>query len=206
MANRAELEAKIADDLSRGDLTNQITDAVDAAIRAYRYERFTFNEVYRVTATLSVSADSISLDTISVRFRKFDRVRLHRSTNDDIELFARDPDWIKGRQDIRVLSMPLEYAVYGNALQFDSMADQTYTLYLDGIKDIANTVDPDEAIWSTDAFELIRQAAKKDVYMNTLKDYEKAAVAEKAERKAYNDLKAEYESQNSTGFIRPTTF
>jgi len=211
MTTRSDIEAQIADDLARSDLTSQITAAVTAAIRAYRFERLGFNEAYKVTATLSVSADVMLLPSLSVRFRKLDRIRLVRTAGDYLDLYHRDYDWIMSRQDVRVVCQPIEYAVYNNAIHFDSMSDQNYTLLLDGIKELGTAASAsysaqDATAWFNDARELIRHRAKREVYANVLKDMELAAAAGAAEKEAHRIIKAELGEQISTGGIRPTEF
>lgn len=211
MATRTDIEAQIADDLARSDLSTQITNGVNAAIRAYRFERLGFNEAYRVTATASVSVDFLALSDVSVRFRKIDRLRLIRDAGDYLDLYRRDYDWIMSRQDPRVLSMPIEYAVYNNTIQFDCIADQTYTLLLDGVKELgtgttASFSAGDASAWFNDARELVRHRAKREVYAHVLKDMELASAAASAEKDAYNILKAELGEVATTGLIRPTEF
>ena len=210
MTTRSDIEAQIADDLARTDLTSQITAAVNTAIRSYRFERLGFNEAYKVTATLSTSADVMTLASISVRFRKLDRLRIVRAAGDYLDLYHRDYDWIMSRQDVRVVCQPAEYAVYNNAIHFDSMADQDYTLYLDGIKELGNASASysagDTSAWFNDGRELIRHRAKRELYANVLKDMELAAAAGAAEKEAHRIIKAELGEQISTGFIRPTEF
>ncbi len=211
MATRSDVEAQIADDLARSDLTSQITAAVNTAIRAYRFQRLGFNEAYRVTATASISADFLALSDISVRFRKIDRIRLVRNAGDYLDLYHRDYDWIMSRQDVRVICQPVEYAIYNNTIHFDSMADQTYTLLIDGIKELGSAASAsfsaaDTSAWFNDARELIRHRAKRELYANVLKDMELAAAAGASEKDALNTLKGELGEQNGTGFIRPTEF
>lgn len=209
-ATRSDIEAQIADDLARSDLSSQITAAVNTAIRSYRFERLGFNEAYKVTATLSTSADVIAFTALPVRFRKFDRIRLVRNAGDYLDLYHRDYDWIMSRQDVRVTCQPVEYAVYNSAIHFDSMSDQNYTLLLDGIKELGNASASysagDTSAWFNDARDLIRHRAKREVYANVLKDMELAAAATASEREALRTIKAEMGEERSTGFIRPTEF
>ena len=209
-STRSDIESQIADDLARSDLASQITAAVNTAIRSYRFERLGFNEAYKVTATLSTSADVIALSAVPVRFRKFDRIRLVRTAGDYLDLYHRDYDWIMSRQDVRVTCQPAEYAVYNSTLHFDSMADQDYTLLLDGIKELGNASasysSGDTSAWFNDAAELIRHRAKRELYANVLKDMELAAAAAASEREALRIIKAEMGEERSTGFIRPTEF
>lgn len=211
MATRTDIETQIADDLARSDLSSQITAAVSAAIRAYRFERLGFNEAYKVTATASSSLDTLAMSSLSVRFRKIDRLRLQRSTSDYIDLYRRDYDWIMSRQDVRSVSMPIEYAIYNDTIQFDCLADQSYTLLIDGVKELgtgttASFSAQDTSAWFNDARELVRHRAKREVYAHVLKDMELASAAAAAEKEAYRILKAELGEEVSTGMIRPTEF
>jgi len=211
MATRSDIEAQIADDLARSDLSSQITAAVTAAIRAYRFERLGFNEAYRVTATASSSTDFLTLTALPVRFRTIDRLRLVRTSNNYLDLYRRDYDWIMSRQDVQIICQPTEYAIYNGTILFDSLADATYTLLIDGIKELGSAASAsystgDSSAWFNDARELIRHRAKREVYANVLKDMELAAAAGAAEQEALRTLKAEVNSQNTTGFIRPTEF
>lgn len=211
MATRTDLESRIADDLIRNDLTSQITAAVDTAIRAYRSERLTFNEAYRVTATLTVSAYLTPLTALSVRFRKIDRLRIVRTSNDLWDLYKRDYDWIMSRQDVNATTQPIEYCVYNDTIHYDSNADQTYTLYIDGVKDLGEGATlsysvNSTAAWFNDGRELIRHRARRELYSHVLKDFELAAAAKGAEDEAKRILKSDHGEQNGTGAIRPTEF
>jgi len=210
MTTRNDIEAQIADDLARSDLSGQITAAVNTAIRSYRFERLGFNEAYKVTATLSTSADVMALSSLSVRFRKLDRIRLVRTAGDYLDMYHRDYDWIMSRQDVRVTCQPVEYAIYNANIHFDSMADQDYTLLLDGIKELGNPSASysagDTSAWFNDARELVRHRAKRELYANVLKDMELASAAGAAEKEAYRIIKSELGEQISTGFVRPTEF
>ena len=210
MASRSDIESQIADDLARSDLSTQISNGVTAAIRAYRFHRLGFNEAYRVTATASISVDYLALSSLSVRFRKIDRLRLQRAAGDYIDLYHRDYEWIMSRQDAQATAMPMEFAIYNDYIHFDSIADQTYTLLIDGIKELGNGSASysagDTSAWFNDARELIRHRAKREVYAHVLKDMELASAAKAAEDDAYNTLKSETNTEVSTGSIRPTEF
>lgn len=211
MTTRTDIEAQIADDLARSDLSSQITNAVNTAIRSYRADRFGFNEAYRVTATASISADYLAMTDLSVRFRKIDRIRLVQTSGTYLDMYHRDYDWIMSRQDPRTVSMPIEYAIYNNKIQFDCIADQTYTLLIDGIQELgtgttASFSAGDASEWFNTARELIRHRAKREVYAHVLKDMELASASMAAEQDAYRTLKAELHQIESTGTLRPTEF
>jgi hypothetical protein len=211
MATRQDIENEIADDLDRSDLSSQITNAVNAAIRAYRFERLTFNESYRVTATLSISLATLALSDVTPRFRRIDRIRLQRAAGDYLDLYKRDYGWIMARQDVPTVAQPVEYCVYNNTIHFDSVADDSYTLLMDGIADTGTGSSgtftaQSSAAWFNEGRQLVRHRAKREIYAHVLKDIELASVAKGAEDDALRILKAEQSEQNGTGYIRPTEF
>jgi hypothetical protein len=227
MPTRSDLEALIADDLSRNDLSSQITRSVDTAIRAYRTTRFSFNEFYRFTATLTAGEARLVYTFPSgaigeLPFRKIDRIRLVRSTNDYLDLYHRDYNWIMSRQDIVTTSQPAEYCFYGDRVRFDSYADQTYTMLIDGVRDLAYSSDylnetpgtgtslsysmGSTAAWFDEARELIRHRAKRELYAHVIKDLELATLAKGSEDDALDTLKGDINELVTTGFVRPSEF
>lgn len=109
-------------------------------------------------------------------------------------------------------AMPIEYCIYDEALQFDTKADQSYTLVLDGIVGLGNTAASNSysngsvATWFNEARNLIRSDAKRDVYIHVLKDYEKGAAMKQVVDYEYAQLKARTNILKSTGMVRPTRF
>lgn len=208
---RTQLEAKIADDLIRSDLTTQITDAVEIAIKAYEDEPFWFNTVFRTSATLSSSVAFIALSSLTTRFLDFNRIRVTTSGNSEIDLYRRDYRWIMTRQDDPTYAIPLEYCIYDEKLMFDSYADQDRTLHMDGIVSLGSTASDsysagDTTAWFNEARELIRHRARREIYMHVLKDGDLAGSAKIAEDDAFNTLKSKTNQRASTGFLRPTEF
>jgi hypothetical protein len=210
-ATRTVVEAEIADDLQRNDIANQITKAVDTAIRAYEEERFFFNEAYAVSVTLSSSVAFIAQSALPTRFVNLDRVRLKKSATFYTDLYKRDYAWLMAQQDIVTSSEPYEYCIYNEKLLFDNYADQNYTLVLDGIKSLGNTASDtysaaSAVAWFNTARELIRHRAKREIYMHVLKDANLAAMAKLAEQEAFETLKGKTNSRVATGIIRATDF
>lgn len=211
MATRSTIEAQIADDIARDDLPSQISAAVDTAIRAYEEQRFYFNEAYRITATLSSSAMSIALASISPKLCEMDRVRVLIGGIDMYDLYKRDYAWIMARQDIITFAPPSEYCIYGEAVQFDCGADTAYPIIFDGVKLLGSSASDsysanDTSAWFNAARELIRNRAKREVYMHVTKDPDGAATAKMAEDDAFNTLMTKTNQRASTGLIRPDVF
>jgi hypothetical protein len=115
------------------------------------------------------------------------------------------------RQDANTTTQPVEYCVYNDTIHYDSAADQTYTLYLDGVKDLGEGTTlsysaASTAAWFNDGRELIRHRARREIYSHVLKDFELAAAAKGAEDEAKRILKGDHGEQAGTGSIRPTEF
>lgn len=210
MSTRGQLQDRIADDLDRADLSSQIQDAVTDAIQYYETERFTFNEVQNVTHTFSISTDAVALTNLPVYFFKIDRLRMQYSGSTNLtDLYQRDIEWLMAGQDAKTLSRPLEFAVYGGNINFDSMPDQAYVSVIDGVKRVSSTASlsltTNASAWFNEAAKLIRARAKAELCAHVIRDYEQAAAMQAVEQIEYKTLKKKLNTAN-TGRIRPTTF
>jgi len=207
---KAILKAQILDDLARSDLTTQVDTAIDWALNYYADDRFWFNEVVNASTTLSSSLAMISFSVLPYRFQKIDRLRLELNSI-YYDLYHRDYDWIMARQDMRVVAQPMEYCVYADKVQFDVLADQNYTLNIDGLVSLANAASntytaQDASEWFNTASELIRSAVKRNLYSQVLKDPDMASVCVQSEQDAYSFLKGITNRKKTTGYIRANQF
>lgn len=194
---RAQLETQIADDLARGDLTTQITEAVDQAILQYEQERFWFNQVHSQTATFSSSETHVDFSAMPKKFLEVDRVRVATSAGVNFywEVTPASYASVMQAQETVILARPLEYVVYNNALQFDSKANRDYSLFIDGLVSLGSVASAsfstaDTSAWFNDGRTLIRATAKADIFANLLEAPEKAAVFEALAQKELNKLRA----------------
>ena len=212
MATKADLASKIADDLARSDLSTQITDAIEYSIKRYERERFWFNDQDNISVSLTSSISQLALSDLPVKMFQIDRIRVVLASNTLLDLYPRDRNWIAARQDINLSSMPIEYCVYDEALQFDSISDQSYTLVLDGVVGLGNTVasnsysNASTAVWFNEARDMIRADAKRDLYTHVIKDFEFAKAMNETAQYEFNQLKGRTNRINTTGQVRPTRF
>lgn len=209
MATRANLETRIADDLDRSDLSTQVTAAVTDAIQAYEAERFVFNEADDVSATFSASVDVVLLASLPAYFTRIDRIRMRYSgANNLLNLRARTYTDLMDGQDVKAVAPPLEYCVYAEALQFDSLPDQNYTAVLDGVKRLSpgatnSYASNSTAGWFNEGAALIRARAKVDLYAHVIRDDAEALKMQAVEMREIKALKAKLNARNS-GRIKPT--
>lgn len=204
-----DLRAQIADDLARDDLTSQILTAIRTAIRSYETERFGFNEITDQTVTLSTSVASLAMIALPQTFLQIDRIKLLQSgsASNYIQLEHQTADYVKSQRDVAVTSTPSCFAIYGNALQFDSMYSSDQTILIDGIIKVSSASrSSDSAQWFNDGVDLIRSAAKKDIYLHIIQDINMATAMNTAEKLAYAMLKGKGNRLKSTGVIVPTSF
>lgn len=215
----ADLQAQIADDLARGDLSTQITSAITTAIQHYWSDRFYFNEtrdvtfptvpgkyVYTVTDNANIPLffdwDDLFLIVTGTQIRL-----LRRADQPDLEYLIANSGNSKGE--------PRDWAWYNQQLWLYPIPNlSTYTVRIAGAYRIAAPTDPTDAVnpWITEAFEMILCYAKGLLYLHTLHDTEKAAEMMGADGKsgwagvAKRQLIARGNKTRGFGMIRATEF
>lgn len=206
MATLADLAARIADDLDRSDLADQIGTAVRDAVEHYESERFVFNEVTGATATFSAGVDSVALAALPVTFSRIDRIRIDDGGSGLVDLVPRDYGWLMAAQDAGSVAPPTAYCVYGAAIQFDTVPDRNYTAVLDGVRRISTaSAAADASAWFNEGRRLIRARAKAELYAHVVKEFDQAQAMAAVEQREYRALKQKLNTRNS-GRVRPTAF
>jgi len=210
MATYTTLRSQIDDDLAGRATTAQIDAAILEAIRHYEGERFVFNETVNQSVTLTVSVAFLAFSALPARFIEIDRLRLVQGSGTYDDLEHRDYSYLMYWQDARAVAQPIEYALFADTIQFDAIANQSYTLILDGLVSLGNAASnsfsaSDAGAWFNAGRELIRARSKWSLYANILKDASLAATYGETERQAYQRLKAKA-TQRGSGYLRPTQF
>lgn len=178
MADLATLKSRIASEIHRSDLTSAIAYAIGDAVKQYQSRRFAFNQT-RGTFSTAVGTefydsltDIASIDTVTmtVNGRKvvldewaygyMERVNTTTNTNNQ--------PWAWSWYDEKIRLYPIPDAVYTMTVSYVQKVDVPST---DGASNI----------WTTEAEELIRHAAKKRIYRDVTMDDSGAMKAEMAE-------------------------
>ena len=178
MADLATLKSRIASEIHRSDLTSAIAYAIGDAVKQYQSRRFAFNQT-RGTFSTAVGTefydsltDIASIDTVTmtVNGRKvvldewpygyMERINTTTNTNNQ--------PWAWSWYDEKIRLYPIPDAVYPMTVSYVQKVDVPST---DGASNI----------WTTEAEELIRHAAKKRIYRDVTMDDSGAMKAEMAE-------------------------
>lgn len=209
MATLATLKSKIADDIARSDLSTQIGEEITAAIEEYEGERFWFNETRAYTFSTAVGTSDYTLaESAPIKdFIKVDWVKVTIGTR-VVELDRDDPDCIDDLvANFTGYGQPHSFAYYGDKFRLFPIPIAIYTVRVAGhykLSALAN--DAASNAWTTEAYELIRAAAKVRLYALVIKNAEQAAICDQAKDRALAVLRAKTNDRIGTGMIRPTQF
>lgn len=204
------LQDKIADQISRSDLTTQITESITDAIRFYQPHRFIFSEGRDVSLSTvnnqefySASDDPLlgtlyefDYITVSIGTAKFD---LPRYQPEDLELLTQS-----GTQ----FGQPQCYSYYNFQMRLYPVPDAAYPLTIAAHQMIpaptvqAATGNP----WMGEAEKLIRSRARYELALNYTFDDDEMKYMTAAVTEAYDELRARTNKLAGTGEIRPTQF
>jgi hypothetical protein len=203
------MRARIADDLARPDLSNQILDAINDAIAHYSSTRLFFTET-RTSTFQTVAGQSLYTANDSA-----DIPNMYEF--DDVQITVAGAVYSLDREDATVL----EGLINSSAMSGDpfswAWADQSLLLYpipnairtirmIGGIKKAAPTDDTLGNVWMTDGFELIRCHAKLLLAAHVTNDPGLAQRMSAAAEGTRARLERETSSKRATSRITATVF
>lgn len=210
MATYADMQARIADELDRPDLTSQIQKAIQDAIGFYerRYFYFTneplafsFNtvagqEYYDGTdaAAIPTAAQIIQLTGTFYGLRR----QLHKQAWEYLDSLSTTPV---------SRAMPQDFAYAGEKIRLYPIPDAVYPISAYAAPRLSRpSADGDAGVWMNDAEELIRTRAKKLVLMHVVRDQADLPMLELHERQALAALSMETGAREGTGHLMPVHF
>jgi len=210
MSTFGDMKTRIADELSRSDLTTQIGLEILTAISHYENQRWWFGET-RATASTVASVAYVAMPTDLL-----DEDSLTVTLNGTkYQLTRRAYDWIDKVDSGQNPGQPSYFAFYQEQIRLYPIPDAVYTLTFSYIKSqTALSLDADTNDWTNAGEALIRARAKAAVRINYLND---AGALQEAqayalnrqdflctqEAVAYRSLKQRSDNYVSTGQIEP---
>jgi hypothetical protein len=216
MTNLTIMRAKIADEITRSDMTSRITTAIQDAIKLWEGERFAFNERrYRINTvasqeyydfiapTLLTSAGAavptgemvLEIDSITSTVN-----------NAPYPLTPRTQQWFDTYQSLptQYCGRPDSYAIYGNQLRLFPVPDAVYQINISALARLGPspaTADADTNDWFTEGEMLIREQAKVLIFRFPLKDPDGASLSQSAADNAYISLKRKMSAKVAVGLM-----
>lgn len=178
-ATFSEMKQTILNMTKRGSgALTDIGNSITSAIRFYERKPLWFNQTYTESLTLSTGSSSLSLPAT---FKKELMVRVQVSG-----LWSGESNGFKGKSfqelkanlftDPTATGRPQYWAILGNTLYIDRIADTDYTIGLHYVYGDSSypSADGDTSIWFDEARDLIRYYAAGLYYQDYLHAEEKA--------------------------------
>lgn len=211
MATLLVMKNRIADELRRADLTNQIANAISDAIAFHERERFWFNESRDKTLTtvaaqrIYTSSDAtwipnvIEVDAMFVTVSGQNRC-VSKADPAELELLS-DSSGSSGP--------PYHWAYLNSNIQLYPIPDDAYTVrVLAHVRLDALAGDSSTNAWTTEAEMLIRRTAKifLTAEVKDGADKESLVLLDPLVRQSLDALRAETSRRKTIGRIVPTQF
>lgn len=186
MSTFGEMNRRIADEIRRTDLSSQINLAIKSAINFYDPEEFWMDETRAYLPTVA-SREYYPLPSDYIAFRS---LRVDTGSQ-KLTLTPRSQEYLNAMNNSTdVEGIPYEFSVYQDQFRLYPVPDDSYTLYLDyekSLADLSATSDTNE--FMTKGAELIRARAKWDILKNILKRYDDATLAQQEEFQALEKMR-----------------
>lgn len=212
MTTLAVMKARIAAETTRDDLDDAIASEITSAINFYRGKRFWFTE-QSTGRTFNTSngqseysgsggvdiANLIRIDSITV-IDNGQVYPLTLTTPQAIEIMINSTGALG--------DVPTYYSYYEQKLRFYPIPDGVYPVKIMGVYRVDAPASDSEADnpWMTDAEELIRSRAKRNLYLNSMLGTEPGMIQtmKLMEDEAYDRLRVETSSRSQVSRIRPS--
>ena len=198
MATYLETQTRIANELSRDDLTAEIKLAILSAVEYYKKRRWPWNEYVDTLSTtasqtyVALPTDFVELDMLEVTISGSKR-----------PLFKRDYSEIIQWRANSSAGQPTDFALHQNRIELFRTPDDAYTLTIHYLQSLtALSADADTNAWLTDAEELIRLHAKKDLYVNKIRNTKAAQDMQAMEDSVLLRMESWHERRTATGRLR----
>lgn len=208
MTTLTALKADIARDLGNSNLTTEIADAINRAIKFYQGHLFWFNESRSYTfVTVAGQVYYTSSDDSDIPLiRKLDGIILERSDGQDFPLRPMDIGQLEVLTDSgSSQGEPYAYSYYANTIGICNKPDAVYTLRLFGNFAVAAPASDGESdnAWMLYAYNLIRSRASYDVAFYKMRNYTLADIHMKAAEGELTNILNETVRRARRGTVKP---
>lgn len=208
MTTLAEMVSSITAETARNDADweTRVRREITRAIRFYQRERFWFNETRLITFNTVVgqafyaAADHADIPNLLA----IDYITIQQNTN-LFELCQTTPGELDTYSTNVANNLPVEYAYFESKLRFWPAPNAIYPVRINSLIRVAEPASDAEADnpWMTDAEELIRSRAKRNLYLHSMSDQTEAAAMKGAEDEALSSLRAETSRRTAIHTILP---
>lgn len=205
MTTLAVLKARIADELSRSDLTSQIVYAISDAVKNYQSTRFWFNETRGTTFSTVASQEHYgsAANTNIPNLLLIDQIVITTGTS-NTELCKVDDRVLEEMDTTSTGGLPWAYSYYAQQIRLYPIPDAIYSVRITGVVRIdVPAADGDSNAWMTDGEELIRNRAKSLIYSDVIRNNEMAQISDAREKAALKRLLMETSRRKGVSTIRP---
>ncbi len=209
MSTYGTMQARIADDLSgRTDLTTQIQEAIQTAIKFYERRRFYFNEATTTFSTVASQEYYGSSDNADIpNIIEIDTLKILVNGSTYL-LTARDFQFIDDiSNSTSSLGDPTDFCYYKQNIRLFPIPSAVRTITMAYVKRLTTlSASGDTNAWMTDGEELIRMRAKRLLFLNVIRSPEESATYAEFEAQALGVIEGETAKRISPGRLRPTIF
>jgi len=160
------MKKRIANEINRSDLPDQIADAISTAIHAYQDKRFWYNETRSLTFSTVQGQDIYSAsDNASIgKIQKIDYLTI-TSGGCTYSMEQLDPEWFEGGEATSS-NIPTCFCFFDESIRLHPIPSGVYTVRISCVEKISEPASDSEASnpWMTSAEALIRCRAKAELY------------------------------------------
>jgi predicted HTH transcriptional regulator len=202
-----DVRNRIQDDIDRTDLTSQVTDFVNRAIKFYEKENFWFTETSTTFVTVA-GTETYTLSAIATNIKNILRVEIQDSSNSTYELELRDINYIRNQNTTTTNNgKPTDYCLYTGSMYLSRVPNAVYTIRVFYRKDypaLVNTTDTNDYL--DYAEDLIEMRAEGRLYRRVILDEARAAGCDAEEAMHLQQLRELNNAKRATNSLKPTQF
>jgi len=212
MSDYGTMQARIASELRRTQLTDEIKSAIQTAIQLAEVDRYYFNEARSYTDTVADKAYYLQPTSSdgTVIFQNMESLTITVNQSK----YPLDPKTFQFIDAIDIgvsnTGIPIWYAIYNNQFRLYPVPDDVYRLDLAYQRKLDTLTDgADTNAWMTDAETMIRQAAKAIVLRDVIRGQDAGAEAQVYDGlagRARDFLVRETTRRVGTGHIQPSGY